>query len=70
MELPIFLAAIVGVLVYGLWRTRRGGISDYVPGSEEVDEGMLADETNMRLAQFPGPGGPMDGTGGNVIGGG
>lgn len=69
MELPIFLGLAVIVLVALLVRTRRGGIDDYVPGSEHRDPRMIEDETNLQLAQYPGPGGPLDGTGGNVSGG-
>jgi hypothetical protein len=70
MELPLFVAAITVLLIFMLHRTRRGGVDDYVPGSEHLDPRMIEDETNIQLAKFPGPGGPMDGTGGNVIGGG
>jgi hypothetical protein len=70
MELIVFAAMVVVIFVVMLSRNRRGGIDDYVPGSEHRDPRMIADETNIQLAKFPGPGGPMDGTGGNVIGGG
>jgi hypothetical protein len=69
METLVFLALVVVVFVVMLARNRRGGIDDYVPGSEHRDPRMIADETNLRLAQYPGPGGPIDGTGGNVSGG-
>jgi hypothetical protein len=70
VETFVFLGAGVAVLVVLLSRSRGGGITDYVPGSEQRDPRMIEDETNIQLAKFPGPGGPMDGTGGNVIGGG
>ena len=69
MESLVFLAVVVVVLVVLLVRSRRGGIDDYVPGSEHRDPRMIEDETNLQLAQYPGPGGPLDGTGGNVSGG-
>ena len=70
MEIFVFFGVVVLILVVLLARGRAGGITDYVPGGEHVDPRMIADETNIQLAKFPGPGGPMDGTGGNVIGGG
>lgn len=70
MEIPILFVAVTVIFVVMLYRNRRGGIADYVPGSEHRDPRMIEDETNIQLAKFPGPGGPMDGTGGNVIGGG
>jgi hypothetical protein len=70
VETFLFLGLAVVVLVVLLSRSRAGGISDYVPGSEHPDPRMIEDETNIQLAKYPGPGGPMDGTGGNVIGGG
>lgn len=70
MEIFAFGIGVAVILVVLLARSRAGGITDYVPGSEHVDPRMIEDETNIQLAKFPGPGGPMDGTGGNVIGGG
>jgi hypothetical protein len=69
MESLVFLVVVVVVLVVLLVRSRAGGVTDYVPGSEHKDPRMIADETNLALAQYPGPGGPLDGTGGNVSGG-
>ena len=70
MDLFVFVGVVTVVLLVLLARSRSGGITDYLPGGEHVDPRMIQDETNIQLAKFPGPGGPMDGTGGNVMGGG
>jgi len=69
MESFVFVVVVVVILVVFLVRSRRGGVDDYVPGSEHRDPRMIRDETSLQLAQYPGPGGPLDGTGGNVSGG-
>jgi hypothetical protein len=65
LEVWAFLGIVFLALVYLMWRSRRGGGgSDYVPGTEHLDAQMLADEANLRAAQYPGPGGPLEGGGG------
>ena len=65
MEVAIFGAVVVVVLVYMLWRSRRGGDAEaYVVGEERLQTELAVDEANLRAALYPGPGGPMEGGGG------
>jgi hypothetical protein len=71
MEIFWFLGGTFAVLVFLLWRMRRGGSGPdaYVHGAEA--EVPFDDEATLRAGSFPGPGGPIQGSGGgNVIGGG
>jgi hypothetical protein len=69
MELLILIVGVVAVLIVLLRRGRAGASGEYVHGGERLDLGD--DEANLRAAQFPGPGGPLKGSGGgNVSGGG
>jgi hypothetical protein len=70
MEVWAFVGIVFLALVYLMWRSRRGSAgSGYVPGTEHLDARMRADEANLRAAQFPGPGGPLEGGGGTNAGG-
>jgi hypothetical protein len=70
METLVFLALVVGLLLFLLQRGRAGsGSGGYVPGGERMD--LHEDAANLRAGHFPGAGGPIKGSGGgNVSGGG
>jgi hypothetical protein len=70
MEIVWFFLGSFVVLTFLLWRMRRGGSGPdaYVHGGEA--EVPFDDEATRRAGTFPGPGGPINGSGGgNVIGG-
>lgn len=69
MEILVLIVAVLILLVFLLQRGRSGGSRGHVPGGERMD--LHEDEANLRMGQFPGPGGPHKGSGGgNVSGGG
>ena len=72
MELWIFAAVVFLGLVFMLRRSRATGSGDdaYVHGAELTGP-PPDDEAHLRAGNFPGPGGPIAGSGGgNVSGGG
>ena len=67
MEIVVFLVAVFIALVFLLrrGRTTGSGADAHVAGSEGALPGD--DEANLRAGLWPGPGGPVKGSGGGNI---